>query len=272
MRKVKSKAYAVRKSRNGSKSKMKPKKSKQENGTDDFSVTRNSNTNLKIRIVDMSSLSVKSKIMLCVSFPNYSLDMIKYLNECVASNLLLQSESNIRLDFSKINCERFYSDSILDEENTKTVIFNYYCASLLEAAPDSPIKDILMKTVGLSIEKVYILFSPKETSQEIFDKIIFCFQKLFDENFLHVKNFIEEIANERPDDTEFNDDERMTLSSYFNFEYSDEIQIWCLNIYRSYLLQTKLSNSITDSILKFSFGVVWTRFKEEWLIEFQSTI
>jgi hypothetical protein len=146
---------------------------------------------------------------------------------------------------------------------------HYYCASILNKAPDSLIKARLAEGISLSIHKQCLNFSPKESDQEIYDILISCLHKFFGARFIDVKSFIDKIAKERPLDCEFLLDERFTLTSYFNEGYTEDDQILCINLYRGYLMHKLLSTSSRSRSLKLSFGIEWERFKKR-LVELES--
>ncbi|MBM3202722.1 hypothetical protein FJZ55_02270 [Candidatus Woesearchaeota archaeon] len=259
------KSHSVRKARNGSAKKRKRKQTQRLHSNDFFSKKVRPSNTFNLKSFEESDLTKKSRMIICAIF-QYSADKVfNYLDTRVRIDSQNQPATGFRFNYPDLDTSIFLNESCYKEEFCKSAMMYYYNASMLDAAPDSSLKILMYKAIERGIHDLYYDLIPKESEKEIYDYLDDALRTLFTTNYTLVKSFIESAVEKSNYNMvmTFNQNERYTLESYTNFDHSFEIQVYCFNMYKNYLIYTKLSNNILDHGFRIGFGFEWEKFKEE---------
>lgn len=259
------KSHSVRKARNGSAKKRKRKQKQSLHSNEFFPKKVRPSNPFNLKSFEESDLTKKSRMIICAIFQYSADEVFNYLDTRVRIDSKNQQATGFRFNYSELDTSIFLNISSYKEEFCKSAMIYYYNARMLDAAPDSSLNILLYKTIEKGIHDLYYDLIPKESEKEIYDYLDDALRTLFTKNFSLVKYFIESAVEKSNYNMgiPFNQNERYTLESYTNFDYSFDIQVYCFNMYRNYLIYTKLSNNILDHGFRIGFGFEWEKFKEE---------
>ena len=266
MAKIKSNAHAVKKARKGS---IKRRKTK-ENLKVFSSKTVKTTNSFKSSSDKVDDLVIKSKMILFSIFEHSAPAVFNYIDERVRIDSQNQPANGIRLNYPGLDKSTFSNATSFGKEIGDRAISNYYNVSILNAVKNSEIKSMMSMAFEKGINALYFDLLPKESDSEIYDFLNNALKTLLGKNYLDAKNLIERAPVKKNFEESlflFNGHERSILEAYTNDEYSFDIQVYCFNMYRNYLIFKSISNDALDHVFKIKFGFEWEKFKKQLQLE-----
>lgn len=213
--------------------------------------------------VTLSNLIINDRGKLVASFVfgkemSYVINTIDQITTEHASRL---EENKISFYFNQFNTDDLVFLSPFDEEITKNCLLNLYKLMMINKAPFSPHKSILLDVCRLEQDDLIEKLKPQRSLDQVIALLEGYMTKLMPDTNVIVINYIKDTIQKKPAAFVFEFDDIILLDEYLNDDLDRDCQIRCINIlYTGYVLRS-FPNSLSREILEYNLNT-----ELQWLI------
>jgi len=178
-----------------------------------------------------------------------SSEVIEHVKKKVSIDLKKQPSTGISFKYQNLELDKFISKSKFENDIASEVICNYYNACIINGKPYCDTSGLLANVIKSAIDKLMDRLTIDVNDPEIFEYLDDSLKMIFQKDYPQVKTYIDSLVTLKPNIFHFDYEDISHLGMYINFEFPQELQIMCMNIYHTLVwLRSKEKSNMTKAM------------------------
>lgn len=229
-----------------------------------FNATNGTKKNCKKpEVIFWDDVIEKALSCLIAVYLENSSEVIEHVKKKVSNDLKEQPSTGISFKYQNLESDKFISKSKFENDIASEVICNYYNACMLNSMPSCDTGGLLANVIKSAIDKLIDRLAIDVNDPEIFKCLDDSLKMIFQEDYSQVKTYIDSLVTLKPNVLHFDYEDISRLGMYINFEYPQELQIMCMNIYHTLIWLRSKEKSNMIKAMSSAFNHELETFKSE---------